>query len=101
VRYLYNKGVLFEGDADSFAHRQEWANWHDCERTQPPEGHVHSSGKYANLSELGKKCVARYYKEDYELIQELLEKNVCKSNDCRTGLNNILQRRLPLLEEEE
>jgi hypothetical protein len=98
VRYVYDN-VGFEGDPESFAHREEWVGWHNCKMTKPGEGLVHSTGNHSGLSKLGEKCMARYFADDYKLIKDMLDMNVCKTDDCRIGLKNILKRRLPLLQE--
>jgi hypothetical protein len=100
VRYVYNNGG-FEGDPESFAHREEWVHWHNCKMTKPSKDDVHSTGRHVGLSKLGEKCVARYFAKDYKLLKEMLEKKVCKTLDCEIGLKNILRRRQPLLVEEE
>lgn len=44
-------------------------------------------------------CLARYYfRSDYELLQKIKEM-ACKTATCRLGIQSILDRRLPLLQE--
>lgn len=53
----------------------------------------HSSTKHKKdfhpLSELGRKCITQYYKEDYKLIR-LLKEKACKSSNCTQALQSML-----------
>ena len=49
------------------------------------------------LSKLGEQCLGRYFRRDYELISNLITKNVCKNDACRNALQSILDRRSDIL----
>ena len=49
------------------------------------------------LSKLGEQCLGRYFRRDYELIFNLITKNVCKNDTCRNALQSILDRRSDIL----
>jgi Sulfotransferase family len=60
--------------------------------------HVHSSLQNSNdvLSEKGTRCVAQFYRKDYEIIRQLSHSSIC-AETCRMALESIWNRRSPLL----
>lgn len=54
-------------------------------------------GEQIPLSKLGEQCLGRYFRRDYELISNLIKKNVCKNDTCRNALQSILDRRSDIL----
>jgi Sulfotransferase family len=64
--------------------------------------HAHSSLQNSNsvLSEKGTRCVAQFYRRDYEIIRQLSSRQhsstTCKET-CRLALESIWNRRSPLL----
>jgi len=49
------------------------------------------------LSETGERCIARYYADDYRILQEIREA-ACKSDTCKRAIQSILDRRMSLLQ---
>ena len=92
LQWLYDRDP-FE-DADSFQNRTSYAR-----RRRVAGSLTHSSGrdKKALLSLQAQQCLAEYYRKDYELLQTLSDKGVCKTEDCNRGLRSILERRKSLL----
>ena len=54
-------------------------------------------GREKYLSERSKKCLAKFYQRDYEILSEMLELDVCKSEECRLAIQSILKRRQDVL----
>ena len=67
-----------------------------------PSKSLHTSalskdGREKYLSERSQRCLATYYQRDYEILQELLDLQVCKSEQCTLAIQSILNRRRNLL----
>ena len=49
------------------------------------------------LSKRSQQCLAKYYQRDYEILQELLDLNACKTEQCVQAIQSILNRRKDVL----
>ena len=49
------------------------------------------------LSKRSQQCLAKYYQRDYEILQELLDLNACKTEQCVLAIQSILNRRKDVL----
>jgi hypothetical protein len=88
-----------EGGANQEQRQQQQAK--RASRNGGPRRHVHSSLQNSNsdllvLSEKGTRCVAQFYRRDYEIIRQLSHSSTCKET-CRLALESIWNRRSPLL----
>lgn len=91
VEWLYER-LSFESST-SFADR---ASFSKQQQITGKEQHTSKAIK-RQLSPAGEKCVAQYYRRDYELLGEHKER-LCKTRDCLEGIQSILDRRSFLFE---
>lgn len=84
VHWIYNV-TRFQSDVD-FAHRA--ANV----KMKKHHTNVHTGGAKQTLSLEGEKCLERFYRRDYQLLQQLLD-TACKTPGCRGAIKSILDRR--------
>lgn len=80
------------------ASRQSYVQLQDCKDISQHKQHKgtrHSSVIRSPLSEQGTKCLANFYRKDYEIIREMT--GWCKTEDCQLALRSILDRRRHLL----
>lgn len=85
------------------AHQEKLLQYKRASRNGGPR-HVHSSLQNSNsahlqqhvLSEKGTRCVAQFYRRDYEIIRQLSHSSACQET-CRLALESIWNRRSPLL----
>ena len=96
VRWLHNH-TSFEDD-QAFAQRKRYVGQLDCAKVSdsPVESVQHSSGGHQAMSDKAIANLARFYFDDYILIQRLA-KEACKTADCAMGLQSIVDRRKDLL----
>lgn len=87
----------------NFDRRRDYVHKLDCLKnasSAADEDHfVHTSKNMkpeGGLSEKAVRNVARYYRQDYELLKEL-QRHACKSTDCEQGIQSILDRRAEVL----
>jgi len=98
VRWLYGK-LSFEG-RDDFETRARTVQWEDTHMAASVGNEtVQHSSKKTNkgLSAKGIDNIARFYREDYELLREL-KQLACKSDLCHRAIQSILQRREDVLQ---
>jgi hypothetical protein len=62
--------------------------------------HRHSSGLHPPLTKDAERCLARLFENDYRIMKDMVDKRVCKTDACSTGLSSILQRRSTLLSDD-
>jgi hypothetical protein len=60
--------------------------------------HLHSSGLHPQLTNDAERCLASLLAGDYRIIKEMINKKVCKTDACSSGLSSILQQRSVLLD---
>lgn len=81
---------------DSFAKRREYVQQKDCAQGAQPVSTVqHTAGKRSTLSPLAERNLARFYRDDYQLLEELI--GACKTPECTQGITSILERRAGVL----
>ena len=98
----------FFAQDDLFQDRFQWATCLSKKRLDDDVGEVNVAMKHSSaiskdgseklLSSKAQRCLARYYQRDYQILQELLDLNVCKTEQCSSAIQSILDRRRPLLE---
>ena len=96
VEWLQEK-THFDSE-EGFRTRQNYTKWKDCQGAEDSEmDKHHSSGaSYEDKNTLDIVNLARYFKKDYEILEQL--KNLaCKTDDCVEGIQSILDRRAKVL----
>ena len=68
---------------------------HSSSFSSSSNGRNNNEKKY--LSKRSQQCLAKYYQRDYEILQELLDWNACKTEQCVLAIQSILNRRKDLL----
>jgi len=95
---LYNTKKIVEESPSDFACRKQYVQ----QSFQSNANSAHSSQGHSKknqvtlLSEIGKQCLAEYFRNDYKIISELQTKR-CTNENCRNALQSILDRRANLL----
>jgi len=94
---LYNTKKIVEESPSDFACRKQYVQQSyqaNTDSTHSSQGH--SKNQVTLLSEMGKQCLAEYFRNDYKIISELQTKQ-CTNENCRNALQSILDRRANLL----
>lgn len=95
VEWLY-ESLHFEGP-DMFSKRTRMAK-NIKSKVGPSQLHS-TKEKQRKLSPKAEKCVAEFYRKDYDLLRKHKEK-LCKTRGCLAGIDSILRRRSALLSQQ-
>jgi len=94
---LYNtKNIVEESPSDFACRKQNVQQSYQSNADSAHSSQGHSKNQVTLLSEMGKQCLAEYFRNDYKIISELQTKR-CTNENCRNALQSILDRRANLL----